>query len=1362
MAKLEPELGEGPPPEETEFEPELGEGPPTPEEEAERERFIREELEPAREPEPAPVPEDRDVEPPAVLKVEPPIVPDEPGGQVATVEGKELYVAGSTMYALGYETPSEYSEAQKGRRVEVEPGRVEWEYGPLHVAVETPEGTKHITRAQAKTLAVAKGEDLFKQQIRLNLIPEGSIYISEGAYLLASAVAKIKEASSELHKILVTEGYEAYERAVADALVKQETLQVAAEYGAEAEALTKEAYLKWLTEQGPIIEAKALAYEDFQARIATGKIIALPNDQYIDKEEFDKLSPELQTVALTSGLDAALGQVEALNAQYEEYQTANPEGRLNLLIEAGMVEEGSTFAGVDEDGNPTYYSPGQAPEPWTAKRVGDVALEAIVPGLYVARHWDELETHEKVGWIALDVVTLLPVVGWIAKAGVASARTVTTVGKTTRALQAAKSAVYAAKNIPKGMLYDFPKAMLVQPAIRTIKASLHPVQAIMHPLVAAKGITGPPAKALWGLAQITAEPLIHPLRTTRTITGIVTGQIQLGNYVAAGTHTIATGTVKTGATVPNDVKLELLTGHKTTPEVRASLAARQLTPLQVDLRTGAIQTVGKLGRTVPVRTPWGAELNIYGTLSPSDFPALKVNPRAQTEVLKMIEAGKLPKQVYARTVGTTRVDTNGWPMLDNAGLAESKIVAIQGVVKSQGFKVAIDMYGNKLVKTVFPDANKLAAAEVRLQRVLAPERAASRARTTKEVTRFVYEDLLGGTVGSETEWNQLAARGWIGQPEYMKVEVVLPSRSEAVAELARIPFHVEVIEGGAWKVQPMEFVPSGALGMEYPVYITDPSLIAEVWALKSGTIKAYGEMPPPERIEDYPAGYYAEIKTQMPEPMDPIMAEDPTKELTELLESKTILAEFAPGAYNITSTGQMVVLAGGTSEAQASYLAEVIMKTVDDEGYGKALQVFGMIPTLAVYPYAIEMAIAEEESTWQMSPTERQELLSKLVSDERLIEALDKLSPDRRTEVLRSLQDMPSRFTDYGTPKILKPEAGVWQASSTGELNVVDVTPEVITPEVTPEVVTPEVTEPKVSTAELVLGLEIPTKRALPAPTPMEVKPSVVEPRLIVPTEPLVEPVEVPKVVEFPTPEPIPTPTPIPLTELVTIAVPEPIAEPMPEPIPEPAPEPIPEPTPVPVPTPVPIPTPIPTPVPIPVPIPIPETVPTPVPSPIPVPVPEPVKPPTPIPVPLVITPREAAVRSQGIYPDGTVVWKQGVFWKIIPPPYSIKKPISSRTIPVGVVATEGTPQETLTFIGGVIPSGNISFDLGVTDGFIDVVEQSITFTGYGEETDVGRRMSSTTKGLTMEQVRPVRRYVPKRKVRTPATPQVKSLRVFE
>jgi len=125
-------------------------------------------------------------------------------------------------------------------------------------------------------------------------------------------------------------------------------------------------------------------------------------------------------------------------------------------------------------------------------------------------------------------------------------------------------------------------------------------------------------------------------------------------------------------------------------------------------------------------------------------------------------------------------------------------------------------------------------------------------------------------------------------------------------------------------------------------------------------------------------------------------------------------------------------------------------------------------------------------------------------------------------------------------------------------------------------------------------------------------------------------------------------------------------------------------------------------------------------------------------------------VEERKKYPAGTIVFKmgelkQGDEWKIIPPPYDLKKPISSITPPVGVKRLDGTPQQTLTFIGGKLPFSDVSFDLGVVDGFIDVSKRKIIFKGEGERTDVGLRLPSPTKGIALRDVSRIKAF-PKKK----------------
>lgn len=235
MAKLEP----GP-----------GEAPPTKEEEAERERFIREELEPARERdrdgdrerEPAPeyytdpstgervtqkvyeagqkllreAREREEAERPQLL-VEPEYPadakPDKPGGQQLTIKGEAFYIPGSTMYEMGFRTPEEYRKAQQAGTA----------YGP-HEGKEVPEGSVVVKTAPYGTLRWSPGE----RGPAATQVRKGEYWISHEGKLLTFTEAKLVQREAKL---------------------------------------AREAYLKWVYEEAPAVEAQILAHEAYLERL---------------------------------------------------------------------------------------------------------------------------------------------------------------------------------------------------------------------------------------------------------------------------------------------------------------------------------------------------------------------------------------------------------------------------------------------------------------------------------------------------------------------------------------------------------------------------------------------------------------------------------------------------------------------------------------------------------------------------------------------------------------------------------------------------------------------------------------------------------------------------------------------------------------------------------------------------------------------------------------------------------------------------------------------------------------------------------------------------------------------------------------
>ncbi len=107
-------------------------------------------------------------------------------------------------------------------------------------------------------------------------------------------------------------------------------------------------------------------------------------------------------------------------------------------------------------------------------------------------------------------------------------------------------------------------------------------------------------------------------------------------------------------------------------------------------------------------------------------------------------------------------------------------------------------------------------------------------------------------------------------------------------------------------------------------------------------------------------------------------------------------------------------------------------------------------------------------------------------------------------------------------------------------------------------------------------------------------------------------------------------------------------------------------------------------------------------------------------------------------WPPGTIAWRQGMFWKVIPPPYDVDKPITLKEAPAGVTkfATgEGSASKTIQVLGGPAPN-DVSIDLGVVDIFIKggTMDPKITYKGGGTETDVGSTLPSPLMGITISE----------------------------
>lgn len=1158
---------------------------------------------------------------------------------------------------------------------------------------------------------------------------------------------------------------------------------------------------------------------------------------------------------LTKDIDETVGAMTMLQDDYNAYIASSPEEKFNILLAAGALPVGSTFAGVGVDGEPTYFLQGEG----AGDSVSTIIAESVIPFLYVARHYKEMKilptvseiwsdhvtgktytseeraqlisdydadvavlrrqasvtfesdpqkrfdaqvklaelqsigrpedrlgrdianmTNSIAGALALDILVMLPLIGWLGKTGAVSARTATGVSRLARAVQASRSMLFAAKAIPKGMLWDFPKGLVTRPV-----------------------------KTLGGLAEITVEPIVHPIRTARNVAGIFTGKVQLGNFIPVGTVT----------------------------------------------------TTSTLGRAIPLRTVTGQMLNV-STPSPSDMLwPVAVEPSRQYAILE--KANKLPQVTYYEQMTVDPITRNLTPeefeILKILGVrpgAEGRVVgsksgvhpltgepispeatamyqaqAIKWEAQLHGYRAAVARFGIKQVSAVFPEVKVYVKAEAKMEQVMAPERAASNKRTAEKVTEFVYETLsaerispaeydtmrlqgfpeerfivteaeptlgrpqteyyLKGTVGGAGELSTLAGRGYLQTPDPHHLEVVYPGREAAIAEMARTPLLFTVMPGGAWMAVPKAGVSIANLQLKYPVYISDPQMVAEIWARRAGTLKAYGEMASQAGSEEeflklVKAGMIAEpteistvevprkfgtIQTKVPMPVDPIMNLYPVTELVSILSATSNRAAVASRKVrNVAGFGEPATvektfddmteaerdllrgyentiqeiadIPGENFDEKAGWLMVNIIGFVDEAGWSAAIDKFGLTVVLAIYPYALEMALYEEYEDMQRLGTLHPEIMdrfTKVVGSDVVQDSLSQFSPERREEILKSFRSATGGVTVGEDARVLTEPGQVVQTTAllgAGDPGQIDL-------------ILGMLSEPG---EELVPATAPGTRRARPSAVaertpeasralPISVTPETeigevsrigalerVSPFIAPTTAP--RPHRRPSVAPTPAGKPTPVPTPmissvdVPVPVPVTVPVPVPTPVPVPVSTPVPAPAPAPAPVPIPVTAPIPVPVPVPTPVPVPVPTPVPITTLTPIPIPLPIPVPPPV---------LLPVDTSSAVKDKYSRGEitGYVLFNMGWQKYGILSPFTQKDLVNLGQLKRNDPAAKVSPQESLIIVGKP-PGRSISFDLGITDGYIDVRGKKIHFSGDGESTDVGESDPSTTKGTSI------------------------------
>jgi len=611
---------------------------------------------------------------------------------------------------------------------------------------------------------------------------------------------------------------------------------------------------------------------------------------------------------------------------------------------------------------------------------------------------------------------------------------------------------------------------------------------------------------------------------------------------------------------------------------------------------------------------------------------------------------------------------------------------------------AVNQYGWKVVKAIAPQASLgTTGGESYLYKLAEPEFLAANARLSESTSNYVYNTLIQAprpvadtllfppapvTITGEQlvaytrpiiSPAELATNypAMYSYPALAAMAGVIPY--EVVAEVVAARPNIEVTEGGAWKYTPTVETES-ALGIQYPLYVDDPYFNAEVLRTLGGKFTVYGEggnvlveqpleptMGEVKYTVEVPANV-ADIQITKPIALPMITNEFTEKEMAKVLQGNIRFDEAGFPVYQAqvqTFDDKLLFLSIPLSsldvDEQAKFLVEVITKSVEDNGMIATLNMYGRNLVTAVYPYAIEYALGEQENYRPTMP--------------------QTLKTDAAPVVTPKLGDIsPALAREMG-------RVGIKIAPS-----VSGAAPSVsLTKETAPGVTIQAIGKP--------MAGGIPLSAVAPAPTP--------------------------------TPAPAPAPAPMPALAPTPTPAPAPAPAPMPALAPTPTPTPASAPTPAPAPSPAPIPTPIPTPIPVPIPTPTPIPPPTTPTSIIP-----------PITPPIIPGGKKKKGKQEVAVGDGTLVFKMGFQWYSIPPPWDMNSPIPLKRneVPMGAVLGGRTPQETLQIIGprpSKVPR-DFSIDMGITDIYITDYGKKINFKGRGEETDVGTRDSSPTRGMSI------------------------------
>ncbi len=622
----------------------------------------------------------------------------------------------------------------------------------------------------------------------------------------------------------------------------------------------------------------------------------------------------------------------------------------------------------------------------------------------------------------------------------------------------------------------------------------------------------------------------------------------------------------------------------------------------------------------------------------------------------------VPYRVFSGEAIATPLEYEFYKAKGSLEVARDTINRMQNTVDVYGFKSAVDTFGFEQVKLVYP---KLTQNTIKAETAIFDAIAKSRLPFKEE----------------------LAYREYVGVPE--KAESTMTTETFKAIESGKIPTepsyggkitpkpNVEEMIGWRKGNTPPELAAKMAKELQEIrldhkggdfVYIfkdgsvkygTDPTLMAQIVKLKeipiirsedpigalfsdlNGRVKnrLYVELDNKYIPEEYLRNLPRQETTVSKEFLDSLGGRLGDVYLTEYdnAVSSRQMESFLQKWFkgSYDSKPVIVEVEGLTPQEQAINLAKEITDFQNKNGIIATLYKYGYNLTHAVYPYAFEYALAD----YGGGSTFKGFTPSTPITPTATMPTGTSVSNSLATELKAQGVVVPTEVID-----------------TAGSSNPSELTNSLINFKVQPTMV------------------GAPVESSIITPTPAIA--TVTTPTAVPTTMPTIEPAATPDIAPIPTI----TPESMPITSPVNVPTPVSVPVTTPAPVTDTSPV-IPPSTPIPIAVSTPTPTPTPTPTSV--------VTPTPAITPIPT-----------IPITPIIKPFK---QGRGglpftVAPAGTVLWRQGLYWVIVPPPYdteyhSKKPPLGTKKFATG----KGSAYKTLDVIGGM-PSEDINIDLGWAD----------------------------------------------------------------